>query len=200
MSVIAKPSAKPPATYADLEAVPPNLVAEIIDGTLVTHPRPLPRHASATVALGSELYSPFQKGSGGPGGWIFMAEPELHLAEHVLVPDIAGWRRERLLKEPEGVGITIAPDWLCEVLSPSTASYDRTAKFRIYHEHRVGHLWYVDPQYRTLEVFAWSQPHWVPVANFGDFEQVTAPPFAELTFDLGALWPFDTPPAPPSAT
>ena len=200
MSVVAKTGPKHAATYADLEAVPPHLVAEVIDGTLVTHPRPLPAHAAAMFALGNEIGDPFQKGNGGPGGWIFMVEPELHLGKHVLVPDIAGWRRERLPKDPKTVGITTAPDWLCEVLSPSTASHDRTSKFRIYHEHRVGHLWYVDPQYRTLEVFAWSEPHWIPVANFGDFEQVSAPPFAELTFDLGALWPFDTPSAAPSAT
>lgn len=200
MSVVAKPSPPKPATYADIEAAPPHLVAEIIDGALVTHPRPMPRHASATIALGGELFSPFQKGSGGPGGWIFMVEPELHLGEHVLVPDLAGWRRETLPKEPEGAGIAIAPDWLCEVLSPSTAANDRTAKFRIYHEQRVGHLWYVDPQYRTLEVFAWSAAHWVPVANFGDNETVSAPPFTAATFKLGALWPFDVPPTNPPAT
>lgn len=200
MSAVVKPTTpKRPATYADLEAVPPHLVAEIIDGALVTHPRPLPRHSAATSALTGELHSPFQKGRGGPGGWLFMDEPELHLGTHVLVPDIAGWRRERLSKEPESVGITVAPDWICEVLSPSTASYDRTSKFRIYHETRVGHLWYVDPQYRTLEVFAWSEKHWIPIANFGDFEKVTAPPFEAVTFDLGALWPFDTPPAAPTS-
>lgn len=194
MSAVAKPAPKRPATYADLEAVPRNLVAEIIDGELVTHPRPLPRHSAATFALANEIGSPYQKGKGGPGGWLFMDEPELHLGSHVIVPDIAGWRRERLTPAPEGVGITVAPDWICEVLSPSTATHDRTVKFRIYHEQCVGHLWYVDPQYRTLEVFAWSEKHWTHIANFGDFEKVTAPPFDALTFDLGALWPFDTPP------
>lgn len=200
MSAVAKPSPKRPATYADLEAAPPHLVAEIIDGELVTHPRPRPRHSAATSALTGELSPPFQRGNGGPGGWIFLDEPELHLGAHVLVPDIAGRRRERLPTAPEGVGITVAPDWICEVLSPSTATYDRTSKFRIYHEQRIGHLWYVDPQYRTLEVFAWSEKHWTNVANFGDFEKVNAPPFDALTFDLGALWPFDTPPNPSTST
>lgn len=200
MAVAAETVPKGSATYADLAAVPPHLVAEIIEETLVTHPRPMPRHTAAMFALGNELGNLYQKGSGGPCGWIFMSGPELHLGPHVLVPDIAGWRRERLSKEPEGIGITIAPDWICEVLSPSTASYDRTSKFRICYEHRVGHLWYVDPQYRTLEVFAWSDAHWVPAGNFGDYETVCAPPFTAATFALGALWPFDTPPNDPPST
>jgi len=200
MSAIVKPTPGRPATYADLEAVPPHLVAEIIDGELVTHPRPLPRHTMATFALGGEIGSPFQKGQGGPGGWVFMNEPQLHLGANVLVPDLAGWRRERVAGALDNVGITVSPDWICEVLSPSTAKYDRTSKFRIYHEERVAHLWYIDPQYRTLEVFAWSAAHWTHIANFGDFEDVTAPPFAELTSNLGVLWPFDTPPPSPAST
>ncbi len=191
--------AKRPATYADIVALPPNLVGEILDGELVTHPRPLPRHAIAANAVGNEVTGPFQKGRGGPGGWIFMVEPELHLGGHVIVPDLAGWKRDRMTAMPEEVGITLAPDWVCEVLSPSTASYDRTVKFRIYHEQRIGHLWYVDPAYRTLEVFGWSAAHWVPLGNFGDFEDVSAPPFEAITIALGSLWPFDTPPESPQS-
>lgn len=186
------------ATYADLEAVPPHLVGEILDGELVTHPRPLPRHGAAQASLIDELAGPFQKGRGGPGGWIFITEPELHLGEHVVVPDVAAWRRERMTALPETVGITLPPDWICEVLSPSTAPYDRTVKFRVYHEHRIGHLWYLDPAYRTLEVFGWSEPHWVPIANFADFEEVRAPPFDAITIPLGDLWPFDRPHEPQS--
>jgi Uma2 family endonuclease len=184
-----------PATYADLEAVPPHLVAEILAGDLVTHPRPSPRHATAHASLIEELAGPYQKRRrGGPGGWLFLTEPEIHLGEHVVVPDIAAWRREKMTDAPEGTGIKIVPDWVCEVLSPSTVSYDRTVKFRIYHQFRVGHLWYVDPVARTLEVFSWSDPHWIAHGNFGDFEDVSAPPFEAVSFNLGLLWPFDEPP------
>ncbi|MGE3246122.1 MAG: Uma2 family endonuclease, partial [Beijerinckiaceae bacterium] len=108
------------ATYADLEAVHPHLVAELINGALVTHPRPAPRHAIAAIALGGEISGSFQRRQGGPGGWIFMVEPELHFGENVVVPDIAGWRRERLPQLPDTAYITTPPDWLCEVISPST--------------------------------------------------------------------------------
>ena len=125
------------ATYEDLLAVPEHLVAEILFGRLVTHPRPAPRHAVARSALGSVLGPPFQFGRGGPGGWIFMVEPELHLGAHVVVPDLAAWRRERLPALPETAWIEIAPDWVCEVLSPSTERYDRGDKRLIYAEAGV---------------------------------------------------------------
>lgn len=169
------------ATYADLEAVPAHLVAEILDGESVTHPRPLPRQGTAHASLMGGLVGAFQRGRGGPGGWIFITEPELHLGEHVIVPDIAAWRRKRMTALPETVGTTLPPDWICEVLSPSTASYDRTVIFRIYHEHRAAHLWHLDP---------------VPIANFAGFEEVRAPPFDAITIPLGDLWPFDAKPEP----
>lgn len=185
-----------PASYADLEAVPPHVVAEILAGELATHPRPMPRHATAQNSLSEELTGPFQKRrGGGPGVSIFMTEPQLGSGEHVAIPDIAGWRRERMAHLPEQASITLPPDWICELLSPGTASYDRTVRFRIYHQYRVGHLWSVDPAYRTLEVFAWSEGHWVPTGNFRDFEDVAASPFEAITFNLGQLWPFDEPPS-----
>jgi len=187
---------KRPATYADLEAVPPNMVAEILGGELVTHPRPRPRHGIASFALGGELSGPFQKGgTGGPGGWIFIDEPELHLGDHVVVPDIAAWRRERLPTMPEEVGITVAPDWICEVLSPSTAIHDRTIKFDIYYSFGVGYLWYLDPEYKTLEVFGRGADHWHALRNFGGYDDVSAEPFDAISFSLGVLWPYDLPPA-----
>jgi hypothetical protein len=109
------------ATYDDLLQVPENLVAEIIHGQLITHPRPAPRHAWASSSLGGELVSPRDKGRGGPGGWWILDEPELHLGPHVLVPTLAGWRRERLPTLPEAAWFELTPDWICEVLSPSTA-------------------------------------------------------------------------------
>lgn len=107
------------ATYEDVLQAPPNLVAEIINGRLQTHPRPAPRHAVAASSLGGELVNPFQQGRGGPGGWWILGEPELHLGEHVLVPDLAGWRRERMPRIPETAWLELPPDCVCEILSPS---------------------------------------------------------------------------------
>jgi len=183
-----------PATYADLEALAPNLVGEIIHGVLHAHPRPAPRHAASQNLLGYELTGPFQRGRGGPGGWIFLSEPELHLGEHVLVPDIAGWRAERLTPFPEAAAIQTPPDWVCEILSPSTARLDRVEKLPIYAEHGVGHAWYVDPLAQTLEVFALNEGRWVIVATFSQADPVTAPPFEAHTFALDALWPPDAAP------
>ena len=181
------------ATYADVEAVSPHLVAEIIDGVLETHPRPRPRHGVAAVTLGGELTGPFQRGRGGPGGWIFMAEPELHLGRQVVVPDIAGWRRHRLSTEPVEPYMIVAPDWICEVLSPSTARVDRGAKRRIYAEAGIGHLWLLDPAQRELEIFALSDRKWLLLATIQAGEPVQAAPFDAISFPLDDLFPFDTP-------
>jgi Uma2 family endonuclease len=186
--------AKRAATYADLEAVPPHLVAEILFGTLVTHPRPVPRHGAAGTSLSDELVGPFQKGRGGPGGWIFIAEPELHLGPHVAVPDLGGWRRERLPKVAvEKAYIEVAPDWVCEVLSPSTEKYDRGDKRTIYATYGVEFLWLLDPRAKLLETFKRTDRTWTLTGTFSGVDDVGAPPFAELTFPLGRLWPFDDP-------
>jgi hypothetical protein len=177
-----------PATYADIEALPPNVVGEILFGTLHTHPRPAPRPGVAAGELQSELSGPFRRGRGGPGGWIFIVEPELHLGPHVVVPDIAAWKRERLTPFPETAFISTPPDWLAEVLSPSTQAIDRTDKLAVYAEHGVGHCWYVDPIVRTLEVFALSGGKWLLAATFKDADAVTAPPFEVHTFPLDVLW------------
>jgi Uma2 family endonuclease len=184
------PKSRPrPATYADIEALPPHVVGEIIYGALHTHPRPAPRHSVAAIRLGGEIGGPFDRGRGGPGGWIFMIEPELHLGPHVVVPDLAGWRRERLTPFPETAYIEMPPDWLCEVLSPSTQSVDRTDKLTVYAEHGVAHCWYVDPIAKTLEVLALTSGKWLLAAAFKNDEPVTAPPFEVHTFPLGVLWP-----------
>ncbi len=141
------------ATYEDLFDLPENLVGEIIHGQLITHPRPAPKHAVASSAIGDELVSPFQKGRGGPGGWWILDEPELHLGPHILVPDLAGWRRERMPEMPDTAYFTLPPDWVCEVLSPDTARTDRADKMPIYAEYGVPFLWLIDPVPRTLEIF-----------------------------------------------
>ena len=184
---------KKAATYADLEAVPENLVAEIIFGDLVTHPRPVTGHGAMTSALGVVAGAPYQFGQGGPGGWVFVDEPESHLGPHVLVPDIAAWRRERWTAKSSDPFITVAPDWICEGLSPSTEKYDKGPKRAIYAQHGVGYLWFLDPRVMSLECFVLQGKEWVLKGTFFDSDLVCMPPFDALTFSLAMLWPFDTP-------
>lgn len=186
--------AKKIATYADIEALPPNIVGEIIFGALVTHPRPAPPHNTASFALGNRIGPKFQDGEGGPGGWIFMNEPELHLGANVVVPDIAGWRRERMPKMPAKSYVETAPDWVCEVLSDSTEDYDRKEKRDIYGMAGVSFLWLLDPRRKFLEVFQLVAGKWMLLGTFRGHEGVKAPPFDAIEFSLGALWPFDEPP------
>jgi hypothetical protein len=181
-------SAERVATYEDLVRVPPHLVAEILAGRLVTHPRPAPRHTLAGSSLGSELLGPFQKGRGGPGGWWILDEPELHLDGDVLVPDIAGWRRERMPTLPETAWFGIPPDWVCEILSPSTARDDRVVKMALYARAGVGHLWLVDPDLRTLEVYGLESGRWVLLESHRDDARVGPPPFVAVVINLGDLW------------
>ena len=181
-----------PVTYDDLVAVPEHLVAEILDGELYTSPRPAPRHARASSWLGAVLMPPFDRGQGGPGGWIILDEPELHLGADVLVPDIAGWRRQRMPRLPETAYFPLAPDWLCEVLSPSTAAMDRAKKLAIYAREGVAHVWLVDPIARTLEVLTLAAGRWVIEATHAGAEAVRAEPFEAIDLDLAILW--DEPP------
>jgi len=175
-----------PASYADIEALPENMVGQIIYGSLYTHPRP--RHARSLTGLASEVYDPFDRGAGGPGGWIILAEPEVHLGEHVVVQDIAGWRRERLSVLPDAAYVDLAPDWVCEVLSPSTAQIDRTLKLKVYAEYGVGHIWLVDHDLRTLETMSLDGGRWILGPAFRDNDAVSAAPFEAHTFELGVLW------------
>jgi Uma2 family endonuclease len=178
-----------PATYADLEALPAHMVGEIAHGVLHMQQRPSPRHGLAAGELFSEVHEPFRRGRGGPGGWLFLPEPELRLGPHVLVAEIAGWRQERLPRLPETSGIAVVPDWLCEVLSPSTARFDRTEKFAFYAAHGVCHCWYVDPDARTLEAYALQEGAFRLLRRFQGSEPVSAAPFDAHTFPLGVLWP-----------
>jgi len=176
------------AVYEDLQDLPEQLVGEIIQGALVTHPRPAPRHLLASSTLGAELTGPFQQGRGGPGGWWILDEPELHLGGNVLVPDLAGWRRVRLPMLPETAFIDLAPDWVCEVLSPSTARIDRADKLPLYAEHGVEWCWLIDPGLRTLEVLQPQQGRWLLLETLKDEARVQAPPFEAWGFELGGLW------------
>ena len=176
------------ATYEDLFDLPENLVGEIIHGQLITHPRPAPKHAVASSSIGGELISPFQKGRGGPGGWWILDEPELHLGPHILVPDLAGWRRQRLPAMPDTAFFTLPPDWVCEVLSPGTARTDRADKMPIYAEYDVSFCWLIDPTPRTLEVFLLRDGRWALERVYQGDEEVRAVPFDAIVFSLADLW------------
>ena len=177
------------ATYQDVLDAPAHRVAEIVDGALYTHPRPAMPHALASSALGNDLGNPFQFGRGGPGGWWIIDEPELHLDEDILVPDLAGWRRERMPDYPDTAYVTLAPDWVCEVLSASTRRLDLQEKRPVYAREGVGHLWLVDPADRTLEAFELHDGQWLLIASAKDDDPVSIRPFDAITFSLGDLWP-----------
>src|ERR1017187_611152 len=153
--------AKRRATYDDVLAAPEHVVAEVVNGVLHTQPRPGAPHARASSRLGIDLGGPFDRGKGGPGGWIILDEPELHLHGDVLVPDLVGWRRTRMPELPDASSFELPPDWVCEVLSPSTAAVDRAEKMPIYARERVAHAWLVDPIPKTLEAFGLEDNRWV---------------------------------------
>lgn len=176
------------ATYEDILALPPHIVGEIVNGRLVTHPRPAPRHAYASSSLGSWIGGAFGFGGGGPGGWFILDEPELHLAGHVLVPDLAGWRRERLPRLPETAWFECVPDWVCEVLSPSTARDDRAEKLPLYARLGVQHAWLIDPDTRVLEAYEHQAGRWLLAQTCAGEGRVAIPPFEAVEWALGVLW------------
>jgi Uma2 family endonuclease len=190
--------AKRPASYADLVALPERLLGQLVDGELIASPRPALPHAHAATSLGLELGNPFQRGRGGPGGWSFLFEPELHFDQDVLVPDLAGWRRERLPEIPSEPFLTLPPDWLCEVLSPGTEALDRVRKMRIYSRVGVQHVWLVNPLEHLLEVFRLTNGHLMNVAIFEGAQLVRVEPFDQLEWELSVLWtkPLQLPPPP----
>ena len=186
----------PPATYQDVLNAPPNKIAEIIAGELHLQPRPAARHAWASAAIAARLFTRFHQRQaddpGSTGGWWIIPEPELHLGEDVLVPDIAGWRHETLPVYPEDAAFfETAPDWICEILSPSTRRHDVTGKRDVYAREGVPHLWFVDPDARTLEAFKLRDGTWSLIAALAGDAQVSLPPFAATSFALSALWPGD---------
>jgi Uma2 family endonuclease len=195
---MALPSAKPrQASYEDILRLPEHVVGEIIDGELIVSPRPAPLHARASSSLGVWIGGPFDHGRGGPGGWIILDEPELHLDTQILVPDLAGWRRERMPALPSTAWFALAPDWACEVLSPATAIVDRTRKQDLYRQHGVPWLWFVDPTARTIEVLSRAEHGWMVASTFGGNGEARIPPFDAVAIDIGALWDI-SPPAPPA--
>jgi Uma2 family endonuclease len=184
---VAEPARKR-ATYEDVLNAPPHVVAEIVDGELHLSPRPAAPHSVAASVLASELGRPFSRGLGGPGGWLLPIEPELHLGADILVPDYGGWRRERMPFVTDVPYFTLAPDWICEVLSPSTERMDRADKLPVYAREGVRHVWLVNPLQRTLEVLRLEGGRWLTLAVHRDDARVRAEPFDAVELELGALW------------
>jgi Uma2 family endonuclease len=183
-----------PEVEAAWRAAPPHVVAEIVGGVLSTMPRPARRHTIAASNLGGELGPPFNRGRGGPGGWVILDEPELHLGSmpDILVPDLAGWVRQRM---PDAIGeedappyYELPPDWACEVLSPKTEAFDRGEKVPVYARERVRHVWLVDPIEQTLEVFRLENARYALLGVHHGDARVRAEPFDAIELDLAILW------------
>lgn len=188
------PARNAPEVEAAFEAAPPEMVAEILDGELFTFPRPGRPHTRSASRLGMKLGGAFDLGDGGPGGWVLLDEPELHLGPRPdkVVPDLAGWRRERM---PDALGdedtpphYDVAPDWVCEVISPRTERIDRGKKMRIYRREGVGHVWLLSPLLRTLEVYRLEGGRWVLLETYEEDAKVRAEPFDAIELDLAAIW------------
>ena len=168
--------------------MPEHLVAEILGGELYATPRPAIPHAIATTQLTGDLVGPFRSGRGGPGGWWILAEPELHLAEDIVVPDLAGWRRAHLPDMPRGAFLSVAPDWVCETVSPSTEHLDRGKKLGIYARECVSHLWFVNPLSETLEAYRLEQGRWLLLETHAGDVSARIEPFDAIELELWRLW------------
>jgi Uma2 family endonuclease len=177
------------ATYDDLRAVPDRLIAEIIDGNLHVSPHPSVRHCLAQSVLIGVVGSFSNPVGAALGGWWILFQPEVHLGDDVLVPDVVGWRRERLPAMPDAPWMTLPPDWVCEVLTPDTEQMDRVDKLRIYRQAGVGHAWLVKPEIGTLEVYRRADGGWTLVGTHGDEGLVRLEPFDALEWELSRLWP-----------
>lgn len=177
------------ATYEDIRHIPEGMTGEIVGGELLVTPKPAPRHTHVTTVLGADLEPPYRRGRGGPGGWVFLAETEVLLGEDLVVPDLAGWKKERFPARIEYNWIAVFPDWVCEVLSPGTVRTDKVRKMPLYARHGVSHIWLVDPLAMTLDVFRLAlQDGWNLLASFADKDKVRAEPFQEVESNLEDLW------------
>lgn len=180
--------ARKKASYEDVLASPPHVVAEVIEGVLYQSPRPALPHAAAASVVGEELGPPFKRGKDGPGGWIILDEPEIHLGADIVVPDVGGWKRSTLPVLPDDAYLTVAPDWVCEVASPSTRALDRGKKLDVYQREKVRHVWVIEPLDRFLEVLELDGPSYRIVQRVSGEERARIVPFDAIEFDVAALW------------
>jgi Uma2 family endonuclease len=164
------------------------MTGEIINGELIATPRPSRKHTSAASRITMEIGPPYEYGRGGPGGWIIMVEPEIGLGPHILVPDLAGWKKERFPVEEETNYITVPPNWVCEVLSPQTFRTDKVKKMPLYAKHGVDYIWLIDPVAMTLDAFSLASGQWLLLSSFAENDQVRIEPFPEVEIYLGDLW------------
>lgn len=179
-----------PTLYEDLAALPEGLTGEILDGQLHTQPRPTGSQVRTETELAYDLVGSYGRGRGGPSGWWILVEPEIHFVtdEEVAVPDLVGWRRERMPQIPQGRRFEVVPDWICEVVSPSTASKDREIKMPLYARYGVAFAWLVDPTRRTLETFRLEGREWRLLADASGDDRIAVTPFDALQLDLSNLW------------
>lgn len=179
------------ATYADLLALPQDTRAEVLGGDVVLSPAPLPRHSKAQGSARRFLGGPFDDddGHGGPGGWWIFVEVDVRLSPHDIVrPDLAGWRRERLSQPGRVRPIEVVPDWVCEVLSPSTAARDRITKRRLYAQAQIPFYWLIDPELRAVEALALRDGAWVELGVFDETATARIAPFDAIELDIGRLF------------
>lgn len=180
--------------YDELMALPEQFVGEIVAGELYASPRPGPRHARAASRISNEVGIRFDRRPGGgdfPGGWQILVEPELHLDSGILVPDLAGWRREKLPALPSTAYFEQAPDWVCEVVSPSTEKLDRGYKLACYAREGVSHLWLVYPLLQLVEVYRLVDGNWSRIACPVGNVEARLEPFEVMALDLSRLWEID---------
>jgi Uma2 family endonuclease len=175
------------ATYQDVLDAPDNKVAEIINGELHLH-RPSNQATVVASSLHADLATSFGRGRGGPGGWIILFEPELHLGDEIVVPDLVGWRRERLPVVPDEPFMSLRPDWVCEVLSKSTARIDRLEKMPLYASVGIPHAWLVHPRDRSVEAFRLHDTKWLAIGVYKDNDRARIEPFDAIELDLTLLW------------
>ncbi len=168
--------------------LPETVIGEIIDSELHVSPRPSPSQASANSVLGIEIGGPFHLGRGGPGGWWILDEPEVHIDSNITVPDMAGWKRSRMPQLPTELYFSSVPDWICEILSPSTAVFDRVKKMPLYAQQGVKHIWLVDVRVKTLEVYENQNGKWLLLRSYSNNDMIRAVPFELIEFNLASLW------------
>ena len=181
--------AKSISLYEQLEQLPESLTGQILNGQLYTHPRPNGKHILISSNVGAELHGPFQKGKNGPGGWWILQEPEVHLTlnSEVVVPDLAGWKKERLPEIPDTHKFTVIPDWICEIFSPSTESIDKEIKMPLYAKYGVKYLWLIHPIKKSLQAFKLTNNEWILQGTFEGNDAISIEPFDSINIKLNDL-------------